>query len=59
MEEKTKQTPKNNPVITFRAPTIVEKQLRELAEKWGENITQVMHRCIQIVHEREFKRDKK
>lgn len=46
---------KENPVLSFRAPLVVQKQLKELGKKWGENKTHVILRCISLAHEREKK----
>lgn len=43
-------------VISFRAPRIVQRQIENLKEVWGEDITHVIHRAITMAHEREFKR---
>lgn len=46
-------------ITSFRTTDQVERELTQLAEKWGENRTQVIKRAIQIAHEREFRRSKK
>jgi hypothetical protein len=57
--EEEKKAPKSHPVVTFRAPPIVLKQIKALCEVWGQNITQVIYRAIQSAYEREFGRGKK
>jgi hypothetical protein len=56
MDENDKNKPetKDKVVVSFRAPRIVRKQLQELAERWGENTTHVIHRAVAIAYEREF-----
>lgn len=39
---------KNSPT-PFRAPPITLKQLKELADIWGENRSQVIIRCIERI----------
>lgn len=41
-------------VVSFRAPSIVLRQLAALNETWGESVTHVIHRAIAMAHEREF-----
>jgi hypothetical protein len=35
--------------ITFRPPDITKAQLKDLSEKWGENQSRVIVRCIDRV----------
>jgi hypothetical protein len=53
--EQTKEAAslKGQPVISFRAPPIVRKQLEALKAAWGENFTQVIHRAIASAYEKE------
>lgn len=41
-------------VVSFRAPSIVQRQLAALSLTWGESVTHVIHRAIAIAHDREF-----
>lgn len=41
-------------VISFRAPSIVRRQLAALNEAWGESVTHVIHRAIAMAHDKEF-----
>ncbi len=55
MNPKTaKLSGKKSLVKTFLATPVVLKQLSELGAKWGENMTQVIFRCISKAWENEF-----
>lgn len=38
-----------NPPIQFRAPEITQEQLNDLKEKWGENRSRIIIRCIERI----------
>lgn len=52
--EDDKKEPKPAKVMSFRAPSIVQRQLEALEHAWGESTTHVIHRAIAIAHEKEF-----
>jgi hypothetical protein len=52
--QKSKEPSSKEPkMVSFRAPSVVQKQIGALQSVWGENITHVIHRAIAIAHERE------
>jgi len=54
-ENQPKRSPdKEKRVISFRASKIVNKQIAELTERWGESTTRAIHRAVAIAHEKEF-----
>ena len=46
--------PTYNQPIPFRAPSITLNQLQDLRNKWGENRSQVIIRCIERIWQEEL-----
>lgn len=51
---KLETEPTGHRVMSFRASMVVQTQLAELCKKWGESITQAIHRALAQAHDREF-----
>lgn len=47
-----------NPPLPFRAPEVTQEQLNELKEKWGENRSKAIIRCIERVWWQEIGRSR-